>query len=415
MRYDVIVVGAGPAGSTTARECASRGLSVLMLDKAEFPRDKPCGGALTARVGDLLPFELTPVVERVIYGMRLSMKRASAFDRRSSKEIAYITQRRHLDAFLVEQAIGAGVSLREKAPIREVERYPSHFAVRAGDECYTGATLVAADGANGATAKLAGVDVGLTLGVAFEGNVTPPGRFPEMWEDALGLEVGDIPGGYGWLFPKNDHVNIGLGGWKYVGPSLKARLDELVRFYGFDPADLWGLRGHHLPLRHRTSPLVDGNMLLVGDAAGLLDPMTGEGIFTAIWSGISAAKHLTAYLGEETHDLDGYRRDVETGLLPDLRVSRQFHDLFHLTPGFYFSVERRTSIMWRLLCRLFRGEQTYAGMMLKHPAVATTIDFISDLVRVTPALQRKAGLRDPAPPERFFQRSANHHHAHPQL
>ena len=106
MRYDVIVVGAGPAGSTTARECASRGLSVLMLEKAEFPRDKPCGCALTARVGDLLPFELTPVVERVIYGMRLSMmKRSTAFGRRSSKKIAYLTQRRHLDAFLVEQAI----------------------------------------------------------------------------------------------------------------------------------------------------------------------------------------------------------------------------------------------------------------------------------------------------------------------
>ena len=413
MRYDVIVVGAGPAGSTAARECASRGLSVLVLDKAEFPRDKPCGGAVTVRVGDMLPFELTPVVERVVHGIHMSTGRSGGFDRRSRKELAYLTQRRHLDTFLLEQAVEAGARLREKSPVRDVERHPSHVVVKTDDTSYIGATLVVADGANGAAAKLAGVDVGLTLGIAIEGNVTPSGMFPKRWEDTLGIELGGIPGGYGWLFPKEDHLNIGIGGWKYVGPSLRARLDELVRFYGYEPADLWGLKGHHLPLRNRNSPLVDGNVLLVGDAAGLLDPMTGEGIFTAVWSGKSAAKNLAAYLGEETHDLDGYRRDVERGLIPDLRISRQFHDLFHLSPGFFMSVERRTSILWQVLCRIMRGEQTYAGMMLKHPAMATITDFVSDLIRVTPLLQRRAGLRDPAPPERFFQKSSAHR-AYPQ-
>ena len=413
MQYDVIVVGAGPAGSTTARECVSRGLSVVILDKAEFPRDKPCGGAVTVRVAGMLPFELTPVIERVVYGIHMSTGRSDGFDRRSRKELAYLTQRRHLDTFLLERAIEAGAYLRERSPVREVERHPSHVIVRTDDASYEGSTLVVADGANGATAKLAGIEVGLTMGIAFEGNVTPSGEFPKKWEDTLAIELGGVPGGYGWLFPKEDHLNIGIGGWKYVGPSLRARLDELVRFYGYEPADLWGLKGHHLPLRNRNSPLVDGNVLLVGDAAGLLDPMTGEGIFTAVWSGKSAAKNLAAYLGEETHDLEGYRRDVEQGLIPDLRISRQFHDLFHLSPGFFMSVERRTSILWRVLSRIMRGEQTYAGMMLKHPAMATATDFISDLVRVSPLLQRRAGLRDPAPPERFFQKGSGHR-AYPQ-
>ena len=108
----------------------------------------------------------------------------------------------------------------------------------------------------------------------------------------MGLNLGGIPGGYGWIFPKRDHLNIGLGGWKHVGPSLRARLDELVRLYGFDPGDLWGLRGHHLPLRSSTTPLVSGNLLLVGDAAGLVDPLTGEGIHAAIRSGRAAAHHM---------------------------------------------------------------------------------------------------------------------------
>ena len=408
MRYDVIVVGAGPAGSTTARECATRGLSVLLLDKAEFPRDKPCGGALTTRVAEMLPFELAPVVERVIHGMRVTTRRSSEFSRRSRQELAYMTQRSRLDTFLVEQAVEAGAVLRERSPIRDVERYPSRVVVYADGEAAEGSVLIAADGANGTTARMAGLDVGLTLGIAYEGNVSPNGDFPEKWEDSLGLEFGEVPGGYGWIFPKEDHLNIGIGGWKYVGPSLRARLDDLVRFYGFEPADLWGLKGHHLPLRRSDSPVVDGNLLLVGDAAGLLDPMTGEGIFAAIRSGMSAAKHVAAYLGEETHDLDGYRRELERDLLPDLRVSRQLHDLFHLTPGFYVGVERRTSILLSLACRILRGDQTYAGMMIKHPAIATMIDFVSDLVRVSPLLQRKSGLRDPAPPHRFFLRGAQH-------
>jgi len=409
MRYDVIVVGAGPAGSTTAREAASRGLSVLMLDKAEFPRDKPCGGGVTIRAAGLLPFEITPVVERVIFGMRVSVRRSKKFiDRRSDRELTYLTQRSRFDAFLVEKAIESGVTFRQRSAVTELVRYPTHVVVRTPSEVFEGTTLVAADGANGVTAKLAGVDVALTQGIAFEGNVTPSGEFPKQWEDMLGLDLGGTPGGYGWIFPKGDHLNIGIGGWKHTGPSLRSRLTELVHFYGFDHSDMWGMRGHHLPIRRSGSPLVDGNVVLVGDAAGLLDPMSGEGIFAAIWSGGAAARHLKAYLSGEAPDLDGYRQEVERDLIPDLLVSRRFHDLFHLTPGIYIGLERRTSIIWQLACRIMLGEQTYTGVMQMHPKIATVVEFLSDLVRVTPFLQRLSGQRDPAPPQRFFQRTAQH-------
>src|SRR5579884_1979732 len=105
MRYDVVVVGAGPAGSTAARECAQRGLSVLLLDRAEFPRDKPCGGGVNVRTARLLPFDIAPVTERTIFGLRVSVKGGGAFDRLSEEPLSYLTQRRRLDAFLMEKAI----------------------------------------------------------------------------------------------------------------------------------------------------------------------------------------------------------------------------------------------------------------------------------------------------------------------
>ncbi len=408
MRYDVIVVGAGPAGSTTARECAGRGLSVLLLDKTEFPRDKPCGGGVTVRAARLLPFDIAPVVERVAYGINITLHQSQEFTRHSSSPIFYLTQRRHLDAFLLNSALEEGVTLRERSAIREVNRHESHVVVRTNSEAFEGRSLVAADGVNGKTAALAGATVKSWFHVALEGNITPTNGVPEKWRNAFGLDMGGIPGGYGWLFPKGDHLNVGAGGWKFVGPTLRKRVDRLAQFYGFDPSEVWGLRGHHLPIRQPDSPLADGNLLLVGDAAGLIDPMTDEGIHSAIWSGRVAAKHLTAYVGGEIADLSAYQREVERELVMQLWVSRRFHDLFHLSPALFLKIERHTLILWKLASRIMRGEQTYTGVMSRHNLINTAIDFGSDLVRVTPFLQRLAGLQYPAPPQRFFHRNAQH-------
>jgi len=193
MRYDVIVAGAGPGGSTAARECASRGLSVLMLDKSEFPRDKPCGGGVSIRAAGELPFDVTPVVERVIYRAYLTERQSRGYVQDSPEKITYLTQRSRLDGFLVECAIDSGVTFRQREPVRAVERRQSHVVVRTTDASYEGSTLVAADGANGNTARLAGVDVSLQHGLALEGNVTPAGGVPAKWQDAMGLDFGAPP------------------------------------------------------------------------------------------------------------------------------------------------------------------------------------------------------------------------------
>ena len=269
---------------------------MLLIDRAAFPRDKPCGGGVTKRAYDLLPVDISPVVERVIFGLDLTMGQSLGVSRRSPAVITYLTQRSRLDAFLVERAIKAGVVLRERVLLRQVERHPSYVTIRTSQGVFEGSTLVAADGANGSTARLAGLNVGLVNGIALEGNISTEGSFPERWDSSVGMDFGGTPGGYGWLFPKGDHLNFGVGGWKYLGPSLRTRLDGLVRFYGFDPNDICSLRGHHLPLRQPSSPLASGNILLVGDAAGLLDPFTGEGIHAAFWSGQTAARHLKEYV-----------------------------------------------------------------------------------------------------------------------
>ena len=152
MEYDVIIVGAGPAGSTTARELAKRGLSLVMIDKAEFPRDKPCGGAVSVRCAGLLDVDLTPVIESTITDVFITLKqrrgKGTELLRSSPKAFAYMTQRTRLDALLAEKAVESGAVFRQCESIRSVERRGGHVTVRTSRNAYRGRVLVAADGAN---------------------------------------------------------------------------------------------------------------------------------------------------------------------------------------------------------------------------------------------------------------------------
>jgi len=120
-KYDVIVAGSGPSGSMAARRLAERGASVLLLDKQKFPRDKPCGGGVTLRAASVQEIDLTPVIERTIYGARFSLRLGDAFDRRFDKPLTYMTQRCRLDQHLAECAAESGADLHDGEALREID------------------------------------------------------------------------------------------------------------------------------------------------------------------------------------------------------------------------------------------------------------------------------------------------------
>lgn len=363
MLYDVIVVGGGPAGSTAAREAAAGGARVLLLEKAAFPRDKPCGGGVNLRAAALLPFALAPVVERTIASARFSFRLGDPFTRHAAQPLTYMTQRARLDAFLVEHAVAAGVELHERDAVRAVEPGDGAVTVRAARGTYRGRLVIGADGANGVVARATGLMAGRQPAVAFEGNVHYPDGIPERWRQTIGLDLGLIPGGYGWLFPKGDHVNIGVGGWQYTGPRLRALLARVATAYGASPAALTGLRGYHLPVRTRGAPLVRGRVALAGDAAGLIDPFSREGIYGAIYSGRSVARHALATVDGRAPSLGGYADEIESTLGPDWSASAALLDAYDLAPRLYISLLRRSAWLWDQLCRLTRGEVGYASLM----------------------------------------------------
>ncbi len=132
-------------------------------------------------------------------------------------------------------------------------------------------------------------------GVALEGNVGWEHLDRERYASTAVVELGQPDGGYGWLFPKGDHANLGVGGWDKEGPHLRDHLARLSRSYGIDPDVLTEVRGHRLPMRRvgATTPARD-NVVLVGDAAGLVDPLSGDGMYEAFTSARLAADAILA-------------------------------------------------------------------------------------------------------------------------
>ena len=368
-KYDVAVVGAGPAGSTAAYYLARAGARVLLVDRAKFPRDKPCGGGVTVRAFAQAPVDLTPVVEQTVSRVRFSFRLGDFLDHASSQALVYMTQRRVLDAYLAEQAAAAGAEFEDGRLVREMQLSDAGARLAVDGRSLEAGVVVGADGANGVVARAAGLSPVREPPVALEANFAyAASAAPEEWRDLLALELGSMAGGYGWSFPKADHFNVGCGGWHSEGGRLRDHLAALREHYGLDAAPMANLRGHHLPTRDDGEPIVRGRALLVGDAAGLVDPMSGEGIHAAFVSGRLAAAAALRFLdgpsaGGRTPDLAPYEAAVERELMPDIRAATLLRDAYHYMPRPSYFVLRHSALFRRALCQFVTGERSYAGFL----------------------------------------------------
>jgi len=353
-RFDVAVIGAGPAGSVTSIHLARGGLKVLLIDKACFPRDKPCGGGLTLRAVRELPVDPGPVVEHEVDRMEFRLGWRSRFVRYGRRgPFVLMTQRRRLDHYLVEQAVAAGAEFRDGVRVRlEAGTDPKgrqSLLVNGGP--VAAGSVVGADAANGTTARAFGPGGRSTHGVAYEGNAS----FDERYRRLAVIELGTIPGGYGWVFPKGDHVNVGVGGWETEGPRLRGHLAELCRRQGIDEAELESVRGHRLPLRRPGFVPARGRVLLVGDAAGLVDPLTGDGMYEAFVSAKLASEAALEVLGGTQETVEPYTE----------RLSQALGSLAGASWGAKLALDRfprttfalaRAPLVWPVVERLVRGD-----------------------------------------------------------
>jgi geranylgeranyl reductase family protein len=371
--FDVAVVGAGPAGSTAAYRLASAGARVLLVDRATFPRDKPCGGGVTLRAARLLPFSLEPVVEDRVERVECRLGYGPRFERRVGEPVALMTQRRRLDHFLLEQAASAGADVRDGVKVADVRA----DSLTVDGEEISARIVLGADGCNGGSARALSLGGEVMHGVALEANIPYDARYA----GAMVLEFCVVPGGYGWIFPKGDHLNVGVGGHASEAPRLREHLARLCTEHGIDPESATDTRGYRLPMRHPDSRLARSTAAVIGDAAGLVDPFSGDGMYEAFLSAQLAAAAALEVLAGRADGLEPYEDAVARRITPLTAAGWGAKVAFDRFPRTTFALARMP-VTFRAVERLLRGE-------LSHPGAARGLEKWA--IRLIYAVAARAG------------------------
>jgi geranylgeranyl reductase family protein len=360
--YEAIVVGAGPAGATVAYELAAAGMHTLLIEKAKLPRYKTCGGGITYKAVRALPFSIMPVTERVLHSVDFSWRTRASYVIGSDAPLVYMVQRSRFDNYLTEQAVRVGTRLLDDTNVISVDADERRPTVRTSRGAFTADYVIGADGATGRVARSVGLMSDRWALAALESEVEVDDATMARWHDRLGLDLGFLPATYGWVFPKGGHLSVGVGGLPLIA-DYGSRLKQYDAMHTAARVPGGGIRrvirshGYLLPCRRPGAAVQKGRVLLVGDAAGLVEAFTGEGIYWAIRSSQIAAKSIL----DGGPDLD-YQQRLDAELMPDLLSARRWLRVYVWLPRACYSLPGRLPFFWQAVCRIIRGERRYTDI-----------------------------------------------------
>ena len=373
MECDAVVVGAGPAGASAAYWLGEAGKRVLVLEKERLPRYKPCGGGIPTAVLDRFPFDFSPVVEREIGRVRFRFRDGREVVADLPGRPVAMVMRDRFDYHILHHA---RAEVRDDSPVVALRQDGASVEVEtASGETFRGRYLIGADGANSRVARWVGLRRGRRMGAALEVEVPADDALLEEYQETVLFLLGVPSLGYLWIFPKAEHLSVGIGTFLGKNPAMREILRREMARLGVD-VEGHPEYGHPLPIYLRRERLHQGRVLLVGDAGGLVDPLLGEGIRHAIDSGRMAAEAVLQ------DDPAGYTARVQRALGANLRWGLRWAKVFYRHPWGSFELGVRTPLFLESFLRLFAGRTTYRRMALRAP-----FDILLGLIRRRPAVQ----------------------------
>jgi geranylgeranyl reductase family protein len=356
--WDVAVVGTGPAGAAAAHAAASAGARTLLLERAEVPRYKRCGGGLigtSQRALAATGLDVAALSRDHVGRVTFTADGRQRFTR-SAPAFLPMVLRSEMDAALVQRAVDAGAVLRTGTTVTAYAQEGGVVTLSTSGGDVRARAVVGADGSGSRAAAHVGVvceqvDLGMEAELP-----TPPGS---DWDGRVLLDWGPVRGSYGWVFPKGDTLTVGVIGDRARGEAVRAYYRDFLARLRLDPATALHAGGHLTRVRAPSSPLRRGSVLVAGDAAGLLEPWTREGISFALRSGALAGAAAAG-------DVTTYEDAVARELGPEMDAGREALRVFSRHPGTVHNVLRTLPGMWDLFVRLVGGQTTLPEQLARR-------------------------------------------------
>ncbi|MBN2178858.1 MAG: geranylgeranyl reductase family protein [Deltaproteobacteria bacterium] len=343
--YDLIIIGGGPSGSQAGRCAGKEGLKTLLIEKDRFPRSKPCGGALSEKARSYLDFELPPeICEKEIFGARLRFRDQIIEGSRDFRLATMIT-RRSFDNYLLEKAAETGIEIQTGERVTDFEEREDHVEVHTKAETFRSRFLIVSEGAQGKLKhRIRKRDRSKEYGICLVADIEEDNeKIDDFLPGILEIHFGLIHMGYGWIFPHDGYYSVGIGSFARKWPETKRLMSDFLEKNGF--TGKYRVRGHLIPAGGIRRKNVGRRVILTGDAAGFVDPFSGEGIAYAVRSGQIAGAVVAeiAAKGKALSTLKDYEKICENEFERNLRYALVTAKLTHRFSNLIYRVMRNNT------------------------------------------------------------------------
>ncbi len=330
--FDVVIVGCGPAGSSAALQLARHGLKVAIIEKQRMPRYKPCGGGIVYRALKYMPVDINSVIEKKCFSVSLSMVSANKrFIIERGFPVISMTMRDKFDLLLANAAINAGVEIFQECKLKEIFA-DKKVVLNTSIGKISAYFVIGADGAISTVARKSGWKETRYLVPSVNWEVFVEDKYLERFNNKARFDFGLFSGGYAWLFPKKDHLSIGVLKTRKNKFTPDLLIKNYLKFLNIKKVISMKRHPYIIPISPRKDGFVKNKVLLVGDAAGFVDPITGEGISGAILSGRLAAEAIVEGAFDEKRIKNIYESNIKGVIISEFRIGRFLSGLTYKYP-----------------------------------------------------------------------------------